>query len=56
MTKQSMHRRPSVGGDERDTFTRVSRKPGHRRNPAVKRAARRRERHVTRQEMRQLAA
>lgn len=53
---QSMHRRPTVGGTERDTFTRVSRRPGHRRNPAVKRAARRRERHVTRQEVRQLAA
>jgi hypothetical protein len=53
---QSMHRRPTVGGTERDTFSRVSRKRGHRANVKVKRAALQRERRATRMELRQYAA
>jgi hypothetical protein len=53
---QSMHRRPTVGGTERDTFSPASRKRGHRANPKVKRAALQRDRRAARRELRQYAS
>lgn len=43
------------GGDERDVFSRKSRQAGKRTATTVKRNARRRDRHATRQSLRQLA-
>lgn len=45
--------RTTKGGDERDVFSKASRKRGARRAAAVKRSARRRDRHVTRQLLKQ---
>jgi hypothetical protein len=53
---QSMHRRATVGGNERDVFSKASRVPGRRTNATVKRKALQRERRATRQELRQMAA
>jgi hypothetical protein len=49
---ESMYHRPTVGGNERDVFSRVSRKRGRRTNSRVKRAALQRERRAFRQQLR----
>lgn len=53
---QGMHRRPTVGGTERDVFSKASRVPGRRTNATVKRKALQRDRRATRMELRKYAS